>query len=170
MGCDIHPVLEKRWGDKWVGLHAFPYRTLNLTLYPHLHPKLGLKEPVEIQSNWVSYRAQERNYQLFALLAGVRGRGATPRGLPEDVSDLARAMSSDWGSDGHSHSWVTAREWIEACWQCEQDHAKLFLAPAEDDPRRKNAYQHYLELDCSEGSLGPNDSPDNYRIVFWFDN
>lgn len=53
-----------------------------------------------------------RNYVLFAVLAGVRNRQgikplSEPRGLPEDVSTEARrsAMNGD-----HSHSWLTLAE------------------------------------------------------------
>lgn len=179
MGCDIHPVLEMRWVNpktnetRWVGLHDFPSRMVQITLQPHLHPSLKLEGPL-ITSNWISYRAQDRNYKLFGLLANVRGHGERePRGMPDDASYLARIRSQEMEGDGHSHSWVTAREWIEACWQCEEDHAKLFLNPEDDDPRRVNAYAHYLELDNVRDNPDPDSgcqSADDFRIVFWFDN
>jgi hypothetical protein len=65
-----------------------------------------------------------RNYGLFAILAGVRnGRGfagvkigepttpiSEPRGIPEDASPAYREIAEHWGSDGHSHSWLTLAE------------------------------------------------------------
>ena len=55
------------------------------------------------------------NYVLFALLAGVRNYHgfmpiAPPRGLPTDVTEEAKAEADSWGSDGHSHSWLTVAE------------------------------------------------------------
>lgn len=179
MGCDIHPVLEKRWTNqetgetKWVGVHDFPYRQLRITLYPHQHSELKLKDPITVNIGYYSYAAQQRHYMLFANLAGVRGDGPAPRGLPDDISDLATMGMQRMGGDGHSHSWVTAREWIEACWKCEEDQAKLFLAPDSDDPRRRNPYHHYLELEVDEtvdNGVPSEDHPDNFRIVFCFDN
>lgn len=71
-----------------------------------------------------------RYYRLFGFLANVRnGRGfagvdtgdavkpiAMPRGLPEDVSEAVRARSDEWGGDGHSHSYLTLSELLEADW------------------------------------------------------
>ena len=149
MGCDIHPVLEKKITkngyDIWVGIHAFP----------------TLQEGEKF--HW--YKATERHYRLFAKLAGVRGDGPDPRGLPDDVSDLAYLLLN-YDLDYHSHSWVTAREWIAACYELEDDPAKLFLASNSEDPRIKDPMNYYLQYDVYE----ENDSRDNYRIVFAFDN
>ena len=61
-----------------------------------------------------------RNYILFGLMAGVRG-GRTlfePKGLPENMSsDVARA-SKEWGSDGHSHSWLS----IDELWKVKEEY------------------------------------------------
>jgi hypothetical protein len=171
LGCDIHPVLEKRWTNpetgetKWVGQHAYPYVTI---------PAIW-KDGKVIQTNyWHSPRPQQRHYGLFAKLAGVRGDGPEPRGYPDDVSDLTLMELGSVGgnADLHSHSWASAREWVQACLAIEDDPAKLFLAPDSDDPRVKDPYKHYLELDIDETDYGdgPQDSPDNYRIVFAFDN
>jgi hypothetical protein len=65
-----------------------------------------------------------RNYGLFAILAGVRNGCGTagakigepttpisePRGIPEDASPAYREIAEQWGSDGHSHSWLTLAE------------------------------------------------------------
>ena len=50
-----------------------------------------------------------RCYSLFALLANVRNYAeitpiSNPRGLPNDVSEIVKEMSDQWGCDGHSHS------------------------------------------------------------------
>lgn len=67
----------------------------------------------------------ERDYAMFAALAGVRSevvadRGeiivpiADPRGLPETVSAPMKGWWSSWGEDAHSASWVTPQELEEA--------------------------------------------------------
>ena len=77
-----------------------------------------------------------RNYDLFAILAGVRngvgfagvktGDGfnviAEPRGLPDDVSNDILQESEDWGRDGHSHSWLTVAEIKAFNWKQETQH------------------------------------------------
>ena len=76
MGCDIHGWIEKKVYDKWVAVGEFR--------------GCGL----------------ERNYERFAQLAGVRGEGPDPKGVPEDVSDTAKFHIDEWGVDGHSHSYM----------------------------------------------------------------
>lgn len=70
---------------------------------------------------------QDRNYQLFALLADVRnGSGfagcdtgnhiepiSIPKGLPKDCSAKVQLNSDDWDIDGHSHSWLTLKELLD---------------------------------------------------------
>lgn len=109
MGCDIHAVIERRRNT--YGDH---YRWLNSG-----DPDLG------------------RNYELFAVLAGVRNYGgitpiAEPRGLPafrewkqdgderwiswdheadtEPPCGVVEEMAERYGVDGHSHSWLTLAE------------------------------------------------------------
>jgi hypothetical protein len=96
MGCDIHIVVEQRVGDKWVGLHAFPYaRTRKET--PDSLP-------------WGSYVARGRNYEMFGKLANVRGNdGIDPKGLPDDASDLTMLVLGD-EEDLHSHTWWSMKD------------------------------------------------------------
>lgn len=76
-------------------------------------------------SSWVRMPDLEpltrRNYNLFAMLAGVRnGRGfagcdtgdpftpiCLPRGLPADASREVKEEHESWGLDAHSASWLT---------------------------------------------------------------
>lgn len=56
-----------------------------------------------------------RNYDMFALLFGVRNDAsfipiAPDRGLPEHVSERVKQEVEDWGEGGHSHSWITWKE------------------------------------------------------------
>lgn len=59
----------------------------------------------------------ERNYPLFAKMANVRNDTKTPitqisnpKGLPEDATELTKLHSEKYGVDGHSHSWLNAKE------------------------------------------------------------
>lgn len=57
-----------------------------------------------------------RNYTLFSWLAGVRSSSkkvtkiSDPRGIPENCSNSIKAEVVGYGSDGHSHSWVSIDE------------------------------------------------------------
>lgn len=107
-----------------------------------------------------------RNYKRFGLLAGVRDEGPDPRGIPEDASALARMEIEDWGVDGHSHSWCTLQEYVQACLASEHDPEKM-LDP--NDERVKNPYYHYFGLYVLKLD-GYSEQIDDYRVVFWFDN
>ena len=58
-----------------------------------------------------------RNYALFAKMADVRNDRRSPitpiskpKGLPEDATELTKLHSEKYGVDGHSHSWLNAKE------------------------------------------------------------
>lgn len=82
------------------------------------------------------------------------GDGPEPRGLPDDASDTALTFADDWGSDGHSHSWLPLDE-----------AAAIYLA-TEFNP--SNFAQQYPASEFF-GVDRPDDE-DEYRLVFWFDN
>lgn len=65
MGCDIHVLLERKVGDKWVMVNR-------------------LESPVT-----------DRNYKRFAALAGVCGDGAVAKGLPDDLSESGRLYAAE---------------------------------------------------------------------------
>ncbi len=124
MGCDIHGTVEKKVGEKWVMVNR---------LYDE---------------------AIERNYARFAALAGVRGEGPKPKGLPQDMADSTRIYVEEWEGDGHSHSWLIIEEaakiWMESDW-------------GKDDFARSYPVVHYFNI---EREIHPGE----YRVVFWFDN
>ena len=76
-----------------------------------------------------------RNYELFGILADVRGVGnpviSEPKGLPEDVSDVVKNESDRWGSDGHSHSYLTLREMVEYLEKYPKIKYEGFISPEE---------------------------------------
>lgn len=94
MGTDIHCVAERRGPDGWEFV------------------------PLDF------YCGEERNYALFAILAGVRRMTnagfvpiAPPRGLPPDLSPPLQGMGDpSIGSCDHNHTWLTLRELMEFPW------------------------------------------------------
>jgi hypothetical protein len=107
MGTDIHCFAERRGPAGWEPCYA-PAMTDD-----------GERPFVPF------YCGQDRNYELFALLAGVRRLTndgfrsiAAPRGLPEDLSSTLREVAE--GAEGlccHNHSWLTLRELLDYPWQ-----------------------------------------------------
>lgn len=110
MGCDIHMHVEyKRTINnikKWI---CGDYFKVN----PYYNSKCVYEEPFEL----VDF-CDDRNYNLFAILANVRNYGETdyisnPRGLPDDVTKEVQAEAERWGEDGHSHSYITLKELLD---------------------------------------------------------
>ncbi len=107
MGCDIHLYVEykKTVKDvkKWLNGDYFKFNPYH-KVYDNEHPY----NRIELYG--------DRNYGLFSTLAGVRDytEGMTPvsepKGLPHDVTEYVQSESTQWGSDGHTHSWLTLKE------------------------------------------------------------
>ncbi len=86
MGCDIHSLIERKVGDKWV---------------------------TEIICNYESHAIEQRQYGVFAALASDCGRchedwtGNNPsHGFPKDASDTARMLFEDQKGDAHTPSYL----------------------------------------------------------------
>lgn len=147
MGCDIHLVLEKCHGDKWIAVDTFtPF-----------HRQYAAKD--EAMDGWSAPIARCRNYERFAALAGVRGNGPAPLGVPEDASDTARFFIEKWNCDGHSHSWLPL-DTAAGVWAATERNELSDFAKQYPD-------SHYFNVDCSEGS---GNEMGDYRVIFWFDN
>lgn len=121
MGCDIHDYYEiKNDQGKWE-LHNFV-------------PKINDAETGDLETDydalWNHPLHIGRCYRLFAFLADVRnGSGFAgcdtgdevepiddPRGVPRDASGDYLVAVNDWSGDGHSHSFFTAEELVNADW------------------------------------------------------
>ncbi len=154
MACDIHFYVERREGGKWVEADKWV-----------VGEDWWNKGEMVKDTNFYD----ERNYRLFAILAGVRNRRGSgdastdegfspislPKGLPEDVSPLVSKASASWDGEGHSHSYLTLRELLDYDWTqiSYYKKAQTFLFISDVMPRLRQ--------------LG---EPDDVRIVFWFDN
>lgn len=132
MGCDIHLAVEVRNGDgKWH--RALPPEEI----YDSWLAKQAAKETGDshyyrdrVKVEWFN----DRNYNLFAILAGVRNGYdfvpiSEPRGLPSDLSPevkkldyMSREESESGGGDNdislgdHSQSWLTLAELLACDW------------------------------------------------------
>ena len=152
MGCDIHIILEKNISDggrpsKWVGVLDFGYLPMGSAYryYP---------ETPEHGRGYLAHRLGSRNYAFFVALAGVRGVGPAPLGVPDDASDLARCAIAGWGGDGHSHSYLPAAQFmLRWCTHKDVEPVKMFEL-----------------FEAFTGRYLGGDSMDDYRFVFWFDN
>lgn len=103
------------------------------------------------EGKWIAVEKlfdRSRNYDRFAKLAGVRGEGPPPNGLPKNISETTNYWADFWEADAHSHSSLPAA-----------DAFKIF---------KDTGGPGYTEWDFSNFEMG--DEKDNYRLVFWFDN
>jgi len=93
----------------------------------------------------------DRWYELFNVLAGVRGDGNALfeiRRKPNIVSDEVREEFDKWEGDAHTYSWITFRE------------LKKTL------PVKYRKEPFYIIMEAYSQKYGFN----NVRIVFFFDN
>lgn len=127
---------------------------------------------VKIDGTWHHYSeiTIDRNYKIFAFLAGVRAevdeKAAFPvRGLPEDISRVTQLTYKDWECDAHTESWIGATE-IERVIRTFPDvitrrsrgySASIFL------------FRNYYEEFIRDREEFPKELQD-VRWVFWFDN
>lgn len=128
-----------------------------------IHAHLEAKEEHGARVYWISLAELDiwRSYVLFAKLAGVRNSYgltpiAEPRGLPDDVSLRTKLDADEWGTDGHSHSWVTLAEIEKADWTHEGEP----ICPA-----FREGVLPYIRYHA-----GKERASENIRVVFWFDN
>jgi hypothetical protein len=110
---------------------------------------------------------------MFAFLAGVRNFSritpiSLPRGLPADVSEyvLDAYDSYDDGYDCHSASWLTLKELRDYDYTVKVNDAR--------DNGREVTLREFIgdwlfdEVTRLQEHIP--DSPENIRLVFWFDN
>lgn len=106
MGCDIHVTLERynKESKRWEPLNLYKKNPDDTF------------EPIPVYDG--------RNYELFGLLAGVRGSShffkggygyiVEPRGLPEDMSSYAQFKWEE-GKDEDGRVWWHTPTWYDFC-------------------------------------------------------
>lgn len=112
MGCDIHTFAEiRRDYDGKSTWHAVKEPVFEDAYY-RADAEIGIRN-----TPYSSTPYKGRNYDLFALLAGVRNSSldpitpiSEPRGVPEDASKRWKKYVERWGSDLHSTSYFTVAE------------------------------------------------------------
>lgn len=111
MGCDIHIFTEAKQTingvEQWVNVDNW-----------RVNPYYGTDE-YERREYEAKHIYDDRNYELFSFLAGVRNYGSNPsfgfdRGLPEDVTPQVKQEADWWDCDGHTHGYCTLAELKEA--------------------------------------------------------
>ena len=171
MGADIHTFIEYKIGDgPW---------------FPDRHHAI---DPEFKEDGVNTCDDGGRNYYLFAALAGVRGEGPEPKGLPNDISHLIAKGMDNYGSDGHSHSYDSLDHfeevWLTICvehgWKIEDGTEPIafggdydrqtwpnFIAYCKQEMKRIQ-----MELESEKHLLGaPIQSTEvQCRILYFFDN
>jgi len=169
MGADIHMYVEKRMpSGNWVCVRNLNEPISSKSLNLMYQDRSASNE--EFMGFW---ELRNRNYELFSALAGVRGDGPEPKGLPQDVSEYVEVEFQGWGMDAHSASWYLADEFVQIYDRigAEVDE-EIPLSPyvtARMKYGEEAATTQFLDDKVSvvvdeEGSV------DDYRFVFWFDN
>lgn len=149
MGCDIHNYVEVKVNGKWKPIYK-----------PVKHKEYSWTED--------AYAYNNRNYDLFAILANVRnGRGfagcktgdgfvpiSMPKGLPDDISYEVKEQAESWDGDGHSHSFLTVKELLAYNWKG-QTTTKQGIVSEEGYKAWKESGNLY-PFEWSDGIGGPN--------------
>lgn len=108
MGCDIHLYKEKKVNGQWVSADEGW-----IDAYNEGHEDVPWEK-----------RFTDRDYDLFGFLCkGVRRSfdySLTEKGLPEDCCKQVRTLAESWGTDGHSHSYLTLSE-LQQSWEMLQN-------------------------------------------------
>jgi hypothetical protein len=163
MGADIHLYVERKLKN---GDWAF-VRDLNETINGEgLRPWGGGAQ----RAAGGFWTLSGRNYNLFSLLAGVRGDGPEAKGLPGDVSDYLEEEADVYGSDGHSHSWSTPLELMEAYIASQQAYDEGAPLDKYIQMRVTEGAEMALEAFMRDMCSLDMDQGDEYRFVYWFDN
>lgn len=126
--------------------------------------------------------AEDRQYNLFAALAGVRGEGPEAKGIPDNLSLGVRYEYELWESDAHSASYYDLDEFMDI--YMNERYNKEYIADLRmrlnnltnfeqenlnDYNKKTEDYIEFaLDWDADYEAYFRNDR--QYRVVFWFDN
>lgn len=164
MGADIHLYIERKMpsGD-WAFMTSLDCVVYSKALWGGKMDAFGT----------AFYKVANRNYELFARLASVRGDGRDPQGLPDDVSEMVEMYANAWEGDGHSHSWLSASDFAD-------DYYGIQVL-GKDEPMteyhqntltvdKNYAVLQFLQEMCGVSGIGDQTQANEFRFVFWFDN
>ncbi len=169
MGCDIHLIIERKIIlDNKTESRIENFKNKLKEIFISKSSKnnwLGLYATGAVRHN--KLLGEDRNYYFFNKLAGVRAwKGEelnSPKGIPSDISDLARYSIDFYGEDGHSHSYMSVREFC-----------KIFNEARDNEhwsDKNKNLDPYYiLGIDrLTDEEYDDDLYLDKYRVVFFFD-
>jgi hypothetical protein len=139
MGCDIHAYVEEKVEGSWHMLH-----------------------PIDALGD-------DRDYTFFTHLCGVRSgfneedhsEWPEPKGLPEDTSVMVDRQSDRWGCDGHSHSYESAKDFVEK---------KLAIGRLHKPSELVGGGFSWHTWKILGYEISDTENPEDFRVVFWFDN
>ena len=172
MGADIHMVLERKWrpdvntSPQWVGVNAF--------LQPDV--QIWSRDTNSLLSGHISWRPLYRNYDLFAALAGVRGDGPSPRGVPSDASPMARMGLAEWGDDAHSVTHMLMSEAMPIFVRYQFGGVSQVMHGAKAEDLLVDGMRYFfgdvsgydgVEITSPYYAI---DDLDTWRLIIWFDN
>ena len=132
---------------------------------------------IKVDGEWLLYSQPqiERDYHLFAYMAGVRTRLigvkpiVEPRGFPETASKVVRLARDYWAGDGHTHSWLTPEELGKVF-----AYQKSILPEGfEQEYRLYEQWGYLFGISIWYFNKYRDNYPDfiqDVRLIFWFDN
>ena len=173
MGADIHFTIEHRDphdGLGWTGVFwsdaSYSPSRYNQDCLHDSNANTNLEEMYRRMDHGVHPfgRLSRRDYDFFARLAGVRGDGPEPNGMPSDASVMSQRCVLRWEGDGHSHGHMTLREFVKRKVISGETLAKA----AKSKLQGGDPIAEYLG-DCVDDANGIT-LDENTRVVYWFDN
>lgn len=155
MGCDIHTFVERynKETNQWEILNLYKKNSDNTY------------EPIPVYDG--------RDYELFGLLAGVRGSShffsggygyiVEPRGIPNDLSQY---VQSKWecGKDEDGRQWWHTPTWYDFC---ELDTYAYLLKDFNKIIKEKNKTIRLLEEEIDKLNMKNGDEED-YELLEWY--
>ena len=172
MGCDIHVMLERK-----VPTSSHPegvWQVANTFTHVPLRALWMIEEQIngdKVLTGNAYWNVEGRKYDFFAALAGVRGDGPDPKGIPEGISPMVEEWIKSWGGDGHSHSWHYADEFAELFMKHHLSDEEVVRITEKrlngelDSPMWTYIIDRYIS--GMPHDPGP---PEEWRFVYFFDN
>ncbi|CAM4225477.1 hypothetical protein DEMA109039_11990 [Deinococcus marmoris] len=138
--------------------------------------------PEEEEAYWNLPLFMGRDYELFAILAGVRNHLrvqpiSPPRGIPRDAGEAVRAA---WATaqkypEVHTPSWLSLQELLDFDW----NQSLIHRVSGDEEALRPHSEQFLTYRDAVSDNNFVNrglaqlqtlvENPADLRMVFWFD-